>query len=233
VAPGSSITSYPHMRIRMPYDSLADLAPVMEIAIFSYVLVRHPGVPARNIRELIALARHRPGFLTFASPGIGTAFHLSGELLKNMANIDMVHVPYKGGTAAMTDMLAGRIDLLFYSLAVVQPMIEAKRLAPIAVTGRTRMAQLPGVPTIDESGVKGFEMTGWQGMFAPAKTPASILAQVSADVASTFADSAMKTLWAGQGMEFAPNTPAEFTSMVRRDYDRYARLIKLAGIPRE
>jgi len=232
-APGSSISSYPHMRKSMPYDSLADLAPVAEIARFAYVLVRHPAVPARSIKELVALAKSRPGNLTYASPGVGTAFHLSGELLQNMAKIDMVHVPYKGGAAAMTDMLGGRVDLLFYSLAVVQPLIESKRLFAIAVTGLERMPQLPDVPTIDESGLRGYEMTGWQGLFAPSKTSQTVVAQLNGDINALFSSGSLKDLWSSQGMAFVPNDVAQFRKLVRADYERYARLVRIAGIKPE
>jgi tripartite-type tricarboxylate transporter receptor subunit TctC len=232
-APGSSISSYPHMRKNMPYDSLKDLAPVAEIARFSYVLVRHPAVPAHNIKELVALAKSRHGELTYGSPGVGTAFHLSGKLLENMAKVDMVHVPYKGGAAAMTDMLGGRVDLLFYSLAVIQPLIDARKLYPIAVTGMKRMPQLPNVPTIDESGLPGYEMTGWQGTFMPAKTSQAIVAQLNVDINALLSGGALQGLWSSQGMEFVPNNVTQFTKIVRTDYERYASLIKTAGIKSE
>lgn len=230
VASGSSITSNPHMRSKMPYDSLKDLAPITQIAVFSFVLVSHPGVPAKTVRELVALAKAKPGVLTFGSSGIGTAFHLSCELFNRTANVNIVHIPYKGGSAALIDILGGRVDLMFYSLATLQPYIESRKLRAIAVTSLVRSPQLPDVPTVDESGLRGFEMSGWQGMFAPGKTPESIVGRLNTSIVKVLTTPAIRELWKTQGLDVATNTPEQFAAIVKHEYDRYGKLIKAAGI---
>lgn len=233
VAPGSSITSNPHMRLKLPYDSLKDLAPVTQIGAFSYVLVTHPAVPAKTLKELIALAKARPGFLTFGSSGVGSGFHLAGELLKTMARIDILHVPYKGGNLALTDLMAGRIDMMFYSLAVAQPQIRAGRVRALAVGSPKRDGLLPEVPTISELGLRGYDMSGWHGIFAPGGTPREIINRLNAAVVKVLAEPDMRELWASQGMAVVTNTPEQFAAKVKSDYDRYQKIIKAAGIKPE
>jgi tripartite-type tricarboxylate transporter receptor subunit TctC len=231
--PGSALTSSPQMHAKMTFDTLRDLKPVVQIGAFSYVLIAHPGVPAKTVRELVALARARPGLLTFGSTGVGSGFHLAGELLKSMAKIDLTHVPYKGGPAVVTDMLGGRIDLMFYSLAVVQPQIRAGRLRAIAVTGLTRDPLLPEVPTVAEAGLPDFEIGGWHGLFAPAATPAAIVEQLNAAVLRILATPEIQDLWKAQGMGIVRGSPDAFAAVVRGDYEKYGRLIRSAGIKPE
>jgi tripartite-type tricarboxylate transporter receptor subunit TctC len=231
--PGSALTSSPQMHTKMTFDTLRDLKPVVQIGAFSYVLIAHPGVPAKTVRELIALARGRPGLLTFGSTGVGSGFHLAGELLKSMAKIDLTHVPYKGGPAVVTDMLGGRIDLMFYSLAVVQPQIRAGRLRAIAVTGLARDPLLPEVPTVAEAGLPDFEIGGWHGLFAPAATPAAIVEQLNSAVSRILATPEIQELWKSQGMGVVRGSPDAFAAVVRGDYEKYGRLIRGAGIKPE
>ena len=232
-APGSSITASPHLRRKMSYDSLKDLVPVAQISAFPNLLVVNPVVPARTVKELIALARARPGQLTFGSSGAGSAFHLAGELFKSMAKVDMLHVPYKGGNLALTDLIGGRIDLLFYSLAITQPQIKAGKVRAIAVTGLKRDALMPELPTLDEAGLRGYDITGWHGFFVPAGTPREVIDRVNAAVAKVFGAREIRELWAGQGMEIVTATPEQFASRVRADYEKYGRLVRLAGIQPE
>jgi len=232
-APGSSITASPHLRRKMSYDSLKDLVPVAQISAFPNLLVVNPVVPARTVKELIALARARPGQLTFGSSGAGSAFHLAGELFKSMAKVDMLHVPYKGGNLALTDLIGGRIDLLFYSLAITQPQIKAGKVRAIAVTGLKRDALMPELPTLDEAGLRGYDITGWHGFFVPAGTPREVIDRVNAAVAKVFGAREIRELWAGQGMEIVTATPEQFASRVRADYEKYGRLVRLAGIQAE
>jgi tripartite-type tricarboxylate transporter receptor subunit TctC len=229
-APGSSLTSGPQMHAKPPFDALRDFAPIVQIGAFGYVFIAHPGVPAGSVRQLIALARARPGFLTYGSSGIGSGFHLAGELFTSMAKVNMLHVPYKGGTAAMNDMLAGRIDVMFYSLAVAQPQIRAGKLRALGVTGARRDMLLPDVPTLDEAGLKGYEMSGWHGLLAPAGTPAPILERLNAEIMRLLHTPDMKQLWARQGMDTPSTTTAQFAAVIKSDYEKYARLIKAAGI---
>jgi tripartite-type tricarboxylate transporter receptor subunit TctC len=233
VAPGSSLTSTPHLQRKMPYDALRDFAPVAQINTFPQVLIVNPVVPAKTVRELIALARAKPGVLTFGSSGIGSAFHLAGELFANMAKIDIVHVPYKGGNLAMTDLIAGRIDLMFYSFAIAQPQIKAGRLRAIAVTSLTRDPLYPEVPTVDESGLKGYDITGWHGVFAPAGTPREIVDKLNATINRILVTPEMRELWASQGMAVFTSTPEQFAKRIQEDHAKYGRIVKAVGIQPE
>jgi tripartite-type tricarboxylate transporter receptor subunit TctC len=232
-APGSSLTSAPHLHVKMPYDALKDFVPVIQISAFPQVLVVNPSVPARTVSELIALARKRPGELTFGSSGMGSAFHLAGELFASMAGVKMIHVPYKGGNLALTDLIGGRIDLIFYSFAVAQPQIRAGKLRAIAVTGLTRDPFAPGLPTVDESGLRGYEVTGWHGVFAPAGTPRDIVDRLNAVIGKVMLAPEIRDLWASQGMQIVPTTPAQFERRVRDDYEKWGRVVKSVGIKPE
>ncbi len=232
--PGSSLTTSPHMHAKMTFDVLRDLAPVAQIGAFSYVLFTHPGVPAKNVKELIALARARPGVLTFGSPGIGSGLHLAGELFKVMAKVNILHVPYKGGPPAVTDMLGGRIDMMFYTLAVVQQHIKSGRLRAIAMTGLKRDPLIPEIPTVSESGLPGYETSGWHGVLAPAGTPGEIVDKLNATMARILGTPEIRDLWASLGMGFATaNAPEQFAARLREDYEKYGKLIKATGIKPE
>ena len=232
--PGSSLTTSPHMHARMTFDVLRDLAPVVQIGAFPSVLFVHPNVPAKSVQELIDLARARPGVLTFGSAGMGSGLHLAGELFKSMAKIDIVHVPYKGGPPAVTDILGGRIDMMFYTLAVVQQHIKSGRLRALAMTGLTRDPLMPQLPTVTEAGLPGYELSGWHGFLAPGATPRDIVAKLNATVIGILATPAIREFWASQGMGFASgNTPEQFAARFRADYEKYGRLIKSVGIKPE
>lgn len=229
-APGSAMAATPHL-FKVAYNSLRDFAPVHQISDFSYVLVAHPAVPAKSARELIAMAKARPGYLTYGSTGIGSGFHLAGELFCAMAGVQMLHVPYRGGgTAAITDLVGGRVDLMWDSLAVVKPQLLAGRLHAIGVTGTHRAAALPEVATIADSGLPGYEIVGWHGIFAPAGTPHEIVERLSTTIAKILSAPDMRDLWNTQAMEIHPSTPEQFAARLRADYDRYGKLIREAGI---
>ncbi len=229
-APGSAMAATPHL-FKVSYNSLRDFAPVHQISDFSYVLVAHPSVPAKSARELIAMAKAKPGYLTYGSTGIGSGFHLAGELFCAMAGVQMLHVPYRGGgTAAITDLVGGRVDLMWDSLAVVKPQLQAGRLHAIGVTGTRRAAALPKVATIAESGLPGYEIVGWHGIFAPAGTPREIVDRLSNTIGRILSAADIRDLWNTQAMEIFPSTPEQFAARLRFDYDRYGKLIKDAGI---
>jgi len=229
-APGSAMAATPHL-YKVPYDPLRDFAPVIQISTFSYVLVAHPAVPAKTARDLIALAKSRPAPLTYGSTGVGSGFHLAGELFAAMAGIQLLHVPYRGGgSAAITDLVAGRVDLMWDSLAVVLPQMRAGKLRAIGVTGAHRAAALPNVPAIAESGLPGYEMVGWHGVFAPAGTAREIIERLNATIAKILGTPDIKELWTTQAMEILPSTPEQFAARLRFDYDRYGKLIKSSGI---
>jgi tripartite-type tricarboxylate transporter receptor subunit TctC len=229
-APGSAMAATPHL-YKVAYDPLRDFAPIIQLSAFSYVLVAHPAVPAKTARDLIALARARPGSLTYGSTGVGSGFHLAGELFGAMAGVQMLHVPYRGGgSAAITDLVAGRVDLMWDSLAVVKPQMQAGKLRAIGVTGSRRAAALPDVPAIAESGLPGYEMVGWHGVLAPAATPREIIDRLNAAIGKILSAADIKELWNTQGMEIVPTTPEQFAARMRFDYERYGKLIKSSGI---
>jgi len=180
--PSSSLTSTPHLNDKLPYDALLDFVPVAQLSAYGYVLVVHPSVLAKTLRDLIALARARPGGSANGSSGTGSGFHLAGKLFQKLAQIKLLHVPYKGGPPGVTDLLAGRIDFMFYSLAVIQPQVRAGRLRVLAVTGAQRDPMLPEVPTMAEGGVPGYEAIGGHGLFAPGGTPREIIERLNAQV---------------------------------------------------
>jgi tripartite-type tricarboxylate transporter receptor subunit TctC len=205
-------------------------APVSLVSAAAYIVTAHPRVAAANIRELIALARANPAKLTFGSSGVGAASHLSAELFKSMAQVDMLHVPYKGTGQALTDLLAGQVDLLFAPAQTVLPHVKAGRLKALAVTGAKRAETLPGVPTVAESGLPGYQAVGWFGLLAPAATPRSIVTQLSADVNSVLAQTEVRTKMMALGADPGGNTPEEFARFIREDQAKWAQLMGEAGI---
>lgn len=231
--PKSYITNTPQVHLRMPYDSLDDLVPVVQTGIYGFALVSHPSVPAKTVKELIALAKTKPGLLTFGSPGVGNSLHISGALFNRMAKVEMLHVPYTGAPAAMNGLLGGHIDLAFSSILVAKPLVETGKVRAIAVTGSTREPLLPHVPTINESGLSGYEVLDWHGMFAPRGTPQSIVDSLNEMVHVILVTREMKETWRNQAITFEPNTPAQFKDIVRRDYERSGNLIRAIGIKPE
>ncbi|HZN23540.1 MAG TPA: tripartite tricarboxylate transporter substrate binding protein [Burkholderiales bacterium] len=228
-APGSAMAATPHI-YAIRYKPL-DFTPIVQISDFSYVLIAHPAVPARNARELIAIAKAKPGSLTYGSTGVGSGFHLAGELFCSMAGINLLHVPFKGGgTAAVVDVVAGRVDLMWDSLGVVRPYVQAGRLRVIGVTGERRAAALPNAPTIAESGLPGYHMTGWHGILGPPGLPREITNTLNTSIAKILATPEMKELWGTLAMEIVPNTPEQFAARLKFDYERYGKLIKAIGL---
>lgn len=229
-APSSALGSTPHLQ-KLPFDPLRDYAPIAQIDEFYSVLVAHPSVPAKNAAELIALAKSRPGYLTFGSTGVGSGFHLNVEQFAMLAGIKLLHVPYRGGgSAAIADLIAGRVDLMLDNPGVVKPLLDTGRIRAIGVTGPRRIAALPNVPTIAESGLPGYESVGWHGWLAPAGTPKEIIAQLNAAIRKALATPEIKTLWNSQGVDVVDTTPEQFGARMRADYDKYGRLIKGLGL---
>ncbi|MGE5522200.1 MAG: Bug family tripartite tricarboxylate transporter substrate binding protein [Rhodospirillaceae bacterium] len=214
---------------KLPYDPIRDFAPVILITSVPNVLVVHPTVPARNVRELIALAKSKPGQLNFASGSTGSAGHLAGELFKTMAGVDMTHIPYKGAAPAVVDLVAGHVSLMFDNLASALPNIEARRVRPLAVTTLKRSPFLPGVPTIDESGLRSFDIGTWFGVFAPAGTPPAIVNKLNAEIARILNAPGTKERLASLGAEPQPDTPAQFAAFVKSEMAKYAVIIRQSG----
>jgi tripartite-type tricarboxylate transporter receptor subunit TctC len=207
--------------------------PITLVSASPYVVVVNPKVPAQSIKELVAYAKKNPGKLTFGSSGIGAASHLSAELFKSMAGVDMLHVPYKGTGQAVTDLLAGQIDVMFGPAETVMPHVKSGRLRALAVTSAKRFAVLPDLPTVAESGVPGYSAVGWFGLFAPAGTPKDIVAKVSADANKVLNDPTVKASMVAAGAEASPDTPEQFGRFVRSEMDKWTKLMKERGITPE
>ena len=218
------------LRPNLPYDTLKDLVPVSQVASLPLVLAVGSRITAKNLEELIAAAKRSPGQLNFASGGIGTSPHLAGEMLKVMAGIDMVNVPYKGNAPIITDMLGGHVDMTFGLVPSVLPSIQAGKMRALAVTTQQRLNTLPDIPTIAESGYPNYEVSSWQGVFAPAGTPADILDKVSRSVARMVADPAFKASMASEGAEPVGSTPAEFNAYFKNEVDKWTKLVKEAKV---
>jgi tripartite-type tricarboxylate transporter receptor subunit TctC len=214
---------------RLPYDPLKDFAPVTLVTSVPNVLVVHPSVPARNVRELIALAKARKGELNFASGSTGSAGHLAGELFKTMAGVDMVHIPYKGAAPAVADLLAGHVSLMFDNLASALPNIKAGRVRAIAVTTLKRSPFLPELPTISESGLRGFDVGTWFGVFAPAGTPREMVMRLNSDISRALRTPGMKERLAALGAEAMPDTPEAFAAFVKAEMSKYKQIVQASG----
>ena len=229
VANTINATLYP----RLPFDFARDFAPVVLTTAAPNVLVVHTSVPAKSVKELIALAKIRPGQLNYASAGTGTAPHLSGELFNAMAGVRMVHIPYKGSPPAVTDLLAGEVALMFSPSSTVLPHVKTGRLRALAVTTAARLPSLPELPTVAESGLKGYETITWFGFVAPAKTPQAIVARLNAEIVKVLALPEVRNPFAIQGIEVIGGTPEQFASYIRAEIEKWAQVIRLSGAKAE
>ena len=228
---GASLFSTPSLLPNLPYDALKDLIGVATVAKQRVVLVLHPSVPATNVKELIALAKAKPGELNFASSGHGTNTHLSGELFKLVTGVNITHIPYKGSGPATTDLLGGRVQLSFQIPITVIPMINTGKVKAIAITGDTRLPALSQVPTFGEVGMPGHGLTGVTGIVAPAKTPLAIRTKIAKDVAAILSTPSAGEFLAKQGAEpYITTSPDDMTKVVREEMARYGKIIKAAGI---
>jgi tripartite-type tricarboxylate transporter receptor subunit TctC len=213
-----------------PYDTLRDFAPIILCVKGANLLAIHPSVPARNLKELIALAKARPGQLNFASSGLGSSNQMAGELLKMMANINIVHVPYKGNPQAITDTMAGHVEMVFSGVPALIPHIQSGRLRAIAIGSLKRFTAVPEVPTFDESGVKGYEATTWFGLMAPVKTPKEIVARWNVEVGKILASPDLKGRFLNEGLEPMGGTQEEFGKFIRVEIEKYARVVSATGM---
>ena len=218
---------------KMPYDTMRDLEPVILCLKGANVLAAHPSLPARNVKELIALARAQPGKLNYASSGLGSSNHMAGELLKVMAKIDIEHIPYKGNNPALTDTMGGHVHMLFAGVPSLLPQVQSGRLRAIAISTLKRAPALPQVPTFDESGLRGYEATNWFGLFAPARTPSEIVGRLNADIDKVIRSPELVERFGNESLEVVGGPPESFRAFVAAEIDKYARVIKAAGIPRQ
>jgi len=223
----------PFVYQKLGYDPLRDLTPVALVAIAPYIFVVHPSVPARNLQELIALAKRRPGELLFASAGVGSTPHLCTELLMSMTGIKMTHLPYKGGAPAMTDTIAGHAQVNCTSVTNAQPMVKQGRIRAIGVTPIKRSVVMPDVPTVDEQGVKGFNVAQWMGIAAPAKTPPAVVQRLYKEIARVVNESDYGKFVVQQGGEPSLMSPEEFGALIKSDNERWGKLVKAIGVTAE
>ena len=229
----NSLAINPSMISKMPYDALRDFAPISRVAVNPNVLTVHPSVPAKTVKELIALAKAKPGSLIIGSPGIGTVPHVAAELFKFMAGVDMIQVIYKGAGQGIVSLLSGEIALMFPAPPTAMPYIKSGRLRPLGVTTTTRIQALPDVPSIAEAGLPGYESTQWFGLLAAAGTPRPVIDRLYQEISRALRAPGMKERLTAQGMEVAGSTPEEFTSLIKSETEKWAKVIKAAGIKPE
>ena len=220
------LTIAPHVYPKLGYDTLRDFAPVANVALAPYIFVVHPSVPVKNIKELVAFAKAHPGELRFASAGTGGTPHLCTELLMSMTGINMLHIPYKGGAPAMIDTVAGHTQVYCTSVTNAAPLMKQGRIRAIGVTTAKRSALLPEVPTLDEQGIKGFDVAQWLGILAPAKTPQPVVQRLYQEIARVVNGADMSNFIRQQGGEPALMTPDEFGALIRVELERWGKLVK-------
>ena len=227
------VASMPGLHKKLPFDPIRDFAPITISVSGTYLLAVNLALPANSVKELIALARMSPGKLNFGSSGAGSTIHLAGEMLKSMAKIDIVHIPYKSAGLAMTDMIGGHIQMLFAPVLVLQPMAKAGKIRALGVTSARRSALAPDVPTIAEAGVPGFEVSGWYGLLAPAATPRAIVNRIYVEAKKGLESDAMKERLKSQGLEPLGLSPEQSSKFLKEDIARWSRVIREAGIRQE
>lgn len=220
----------PSVIAKLPYDSLRDFTMVAQTGESPFVLVSNVSLPVKNVRDLVAMAKARPGTLAYGSTGSGGTSHLMGELLKSMAGIDVIHVPYKGLSPALTEVIGGQIQYSFGSWSTVGPFVKAGKLRALAVTSAKRSPVTPDLPTIAEEGYKGYDATPWWGIAGPGGIPRPLLARINTGVRTAMASAEMKERFAIQGIEIATGTPEAFLALVKSEIDRWAKIVKTAGI---
>lgn len=217
---------------KLGFDPVKDFAPISLVAVTPNILVAHPSLPLKTVPDLIALAKSRPGALNFPSAGVGSSSHLAGEMLKSMAKIDMVHVPFKGGGPALIATIAGQVQIMFATLPAAMPHVKSGKVRPVAVTTAKRSLAMPDLPTVAESGVKGYEAATWYGLLAPARTPKPVIDRLHSETVKILAGPARQRLET-QGFEPDGGTPAAFAAYIQSEILKWAKVIKEAGIPAE
>lgn len=225
VPSGSILTVNPHIYKDMGFDPQKDLVPITNLASGPMIVVVNPNVPARNLRELIALAKKEPGQLNFGSAGIGSQVHMAGEGFADAAGIDIKHIPYKGEALGLNDLMGGQVQLMVGNIAAASGFVKSGKLRALAVTSRQRSPMAPDVPTADEAGLTGFESVGWFGLMAPAGTPRAIIDKIQADTAKALQDPEVKAALAKQGMEPVGNKPEEMARAIAEESKKWARVV--------
>ncbi len=223
----------PALDNKLGYDPVKDLAPISLLASINNILVVHPGLPVKSVKELIAFAAARPGQVTFASGGAGGAQHLSGELFASMANVKMTHIPYKGSAPGLTALIGGETMIGFTDMVITLPHVKSNRLRALAVTGAQHSRLMPELPTIAESGLPGYSVTAWFGLLAPAATPREIITRISAEVQKGFRTPQMQERFSAMGADAVGNSPEQFAAFLKTEMAKWARVVKAAGIRSE
>jgi len=229
----ASFTINPSLRKSLPFDPVRDFAPVSQLVALPHILVVHPSLPVKSVKELVALAKAKPGELNFGSSGIATSTHLAAELFMHHAGIRMVNVPYKGGAPGMTALLSGEVHLYFATISTALPHIKAGKLRPLGVTSAKRSTAAPEYPTIAQAGLSGYQHQSWVGMLAPAKTPRSVVTRLNAEVVKIVQAADMKALLLREGLEAAGDAPEEFDKDIKDEIAKWQKLTKAAGIKPE
>lgn len=229
ITSSAPIVINPSLYKNMAFDPLKDLAPVTNLLRVPLVLVAHPSVPAKNLKELLAHIQSKKGEFSYASSGNGTPQHLTGELFKSVAKLDMVHVPYKGSAPAISDLLGGHIPMMFDSTIAIMPHIKSGKVKPIAISGAKRSPLLPDVPTFAEAGLPAIESYAWYGFFAPAKTPKAVVAKINAEAIKVMKQPEFQKVLADTGSEFVGDTPENFSKFVADEAARWSKVVKQSG----
>jgi tripartite-type tricarboxylate transporter receptor subunit TctC len=226
----SSHAINPALNPKLPFDPVKDFTPVSLVASIPFAMIVHPSVPAKSVQEFVALAKSKPGQLNYSSAGNGTSNHLAGELLKSMAGIDIVHVPYKGSAPALNDLIAGQVSLMFDLVLTAAPHIKSGAVRGLAVTGAQRSAVLPELPTVAESGLRGYEVSAWFGIFAPAGVPQPVAKRLNAEFVKVMREPDLKQRLASLGADPLTSTPEEFSTYLRSEIDKWAKVVKASGM---
>jgi tripartite-type tricarboxylate transporter receptor subunit TctC len=226
----SSITLNPTLHKNLPFQPIRDFAPITQLSSFPNLLTVHPTLPVKTVKDLVALAKAKPGSINYGSSGAATGTHLSAELFKYMTGIDMVHVPYKGGGPAVQALLGGQVQLNFATIVSVLPHLKSGKLRGIAVTTAKRSPAAPEIPTIAESGVPGYDHGPWNGFLAPAKTPRAIVAKLNEETARILHNPDVKNVFMSEGAEPVGNKPEEFAAIIKSETEKWAKVIRAAGI---
>lgn len=220
----------PNLYLNAPYDPVRDFAPVILSSLAQNMLIVHPSVPAHSVRQLIALAKAHPAKLNFASAGVGSSSHVAGELFKSMAKVEMTHVPYKGTSLAMIDLLSGHVDLIFDSLSTALPPVKAGRLRALAVTGSRRTPVMPELPTVSEAGVPNYEVSAWVGVLAPAQTPGDVITRLNGELNKVLQMPDVRKIWADQGAEVGGGSPERLAAHVQSELAKWGKVVREANI---
>jgi tripartite-type tricarboxylate transporter receptor subunit TctC len=233
MANNSTHGSNPAVYAKLPYDAVNDFAPISFVASVPYVLVVEPALPVKSVRELIDLAKSRPGKMNYASAGNGSTHQFCGELLKSMAGIDIVHVPYRGSPPAIAGLLGGEVSMMFANVADIGSQIRAGKVKALAVTTAKRASSLPDAPTMSEAGLPGFEIVSWFGLLAPAGTPAAIIGRLNAETVKVLARQDVQSTLGAQGLEVASSSPEQFAAHIKSEIAKFSKIGKAAGIKAE